>query len=58
MERKRNCTAIHVWNKQCQYIGNILFTTSVPIMTEEQFVDLIIEYFPQLKGKSWTTKFV
>lgn len=59
MERKkRNYTAIHVWNKQCQYIGNILFTPCVPIMTEEQFEDLILEHFPQLKGERWITKFV
>ena len=58
MERnKRTYTAIHVWNKQYQYIGNILFTPCVPIMTEEQFEDLILEHFPQLKGKGWMTKF-
>lgn len=30
----------------------------VPQMSEEEFVDLIIEHFPQLKGKAWMTKFI
>ena len=56
--KKRNYTAIHLWNKQGQYVGNILFTPCVPIMTEEQFVDLVLSYYPHLKGERWTAKFV
>ena len=55
---KKNYTSIHVWNRQGQYIGNILFTTHVPIMTEEQLVDLILLHFPSLRGERWMVKFV
>lgn len=54
-------TSIHVWSRDTgEYIGNILFDKlcGVPQMSEEEFVDLILEHFPQLKGKGWISKFV
>ena len=60
MEYKNKFTEIHIFTRNGEYIGNILFDENigVPIMSEEQFVDLILEQFQQLKGKSWMTKFV
>lgn len=54
-------TEIHVWSRDTgEYIGNILFDKlyGIPQMSEEEFVDLMLEHFPQLKGKGWITKFV
>ena len=54
-------TEIHVWSRKTgEYIGNILFDKlyCIPYMSEEEFVDLMLEHFPQLKGKGWITKFV
>lgn len=60
MKRKNKFTEIHVFTRDGKYVGNILFDENIggPIMTEEQFVDLILEHFPQLKGERWITKFV
>lgn len=60
MEYKNKFTEIHIFTRNGEYIGNILFDENigVPIMSEEQFVDLILEHFQQLKGKGWMTKFV
>lgn len=60
MECKKIFTEIHIFTRNGEYIGNILFDEhiGVPIMTEEQFEDLILEHFPYLRGKAWTTKFV
>lgn len=50
---------IHIWNRETeQYIGNIIFKHQVPEMSEEEFEDLILKHFPQLKGKGWLTKFI
>lgn len=60
MKYKNKFTEIHVFTRKGEYIGNILFNENigVPIMSEEQFVDLILEHFLQLEGKCWMTKFV
>ena len=53
-------TEIHVWDRGINYIGNIIFDKKhgIPFLSEEEFVDLILEHFPQLKGKGWIAKFV
>lgn len=60
MERKNKFTEIHAFTHNGEYVGNILFDENigVPMMSEEQFEDLILEHLPQLKGKGWMTKFV
>lgn len=60
MEHKKKFTEIHVFTRNGEYVGNILFDEhiGVPMMTEEQFEDLILEHFPHLKGKGWMTNFV
>ena len=50
-------TTIHVYNENHQYMGNIMYTHSIPLFTEEKLIDVIIEYFPQLKGKRWNLVF-
>ena len=52
-----NKTTIHVYNKDYQYLGNIMYTHSIPCFTEEQLASVIIEHFPQLKGKRWNLVF-
>ena len=53
-------TEIHVWDRGNNYMGNIIFDKKhgIPFMSDEEFEDLILEHFPQLKGKGWITKFV
>lgn len=53
-------TEIHVFDSENNYMGNIIFDKKhgIPFMSEEEFVYLILEHFPQLKGKRWITKFV
>lgn len=60
MKHKNKFTEIHIFTRDGKYVGNILFNENigVPVMSEEQFNDLILEHFPHLKGKSWMTKFV
>ena len=60
MKHKNKFTEIHIFTRDGNYVGNILFDENigVPVMSEEQFVDLILEHFPQLKGERWITKFV
>ena len=48
---------IHVWNEG-KYVGNIIYTHRVPPMSEEELEDIILETFPQLKGKRWNIRFV
>lgn len=52
-----NKKVIHVYDKNYQYVGNILYTYSVPLFTEEKLEDVIIEHFPQLKGERWHVSF-
>lgn len=50
---------IHIWSRETgQYIGNIIYKYQAPKMSEEEFVDLILEHFPQLRGKGWITNFI
>lgn len=60
MKYKNKFTEIHVFTRNGEYAGNILFDENigVPMMSEEQFEDLILKHFPQLKGKGWMTKFI
>jgi len=60
MRCKNKFTEIHIFTRNGEYVGNILFgkNIGVPMMTEEQFENLILEHFPHLKGKGWMTKFV
>lgn len=53
-------TEIHVFDRENNYMDNIIFDKKhgMPFMSEEEFVDLILEHFPQLKGERWITKFV
>ena len=53
MKYKNKFTEIHVFTRNGEYVGNILFDENigVPMMSEEQFEDLILEHFPQLEGK-------
>lgn len=53
-------TEIHVWDRKGYYMGNIIFDKlhGAPQLSEEEFVDLMLEHFPQLKGKGWITKFI
>ena len=44
---------IHVYDKDYQYLGNIMYTYAIPRFTEEGLVDEIIKHFPQLRGKRW-----
>lgn len=52
-----NKKTIHVYDKDYQYLGNIMYTYTIPLFTEEQLADVIIEHFPQLKGKKWNLVF-
>lgn len=49
---------IHIWNRKGEYVGNIIFKYTIPVLSEEEFMDLILEHFPKLKGESWKTKFI
>ena len=44
---------IHVYDKNYQYVGNIMYRYSIPLFTEEELLDLIIAHFPKLRGKGW-----
>lgn len=44
---------IHVYDKDYQYLGNLMYTYAIPRFTEEELVDEIIKNFPQLRGKRW-----
>lgn len=46
-----NKKTIHVYDKDYQYLGNIMYTHAIPLFTEEELADEIIKVFPQLKGK-------
>lgn len=46
-------TTIHVYDKLYQYVGNIMYTHSIPMFTEEEFSDLIITHFPFLKDERY-----
>lgn len=50
-------TTIHVFDKERQYLGNIMYAHCIPLFTEEQLTDVIIEHFPQLKGERWNLVF-
>lgn len=52
-----NKKTIHVYDKDCQYVGNIMYTHFIPLFTEEELEDVIIEHFPQLKGERWNLVF-
>lgn len=43
---------IHVWSNGI-YIGNIMYKREIPLFSEEEFEDMILEYFPQLINKHW-----
>ena len=46
-------TTIHVYDKNYDYVGNIMYTYSIPMFTEEKLLDLIITHFPFLKDERW-----
>lgn len=50
-------TTIHVFDEKHQYLGNIMYTYSIPYFTEEELVAVIINHFPHLKGKKWSLIF-
>lgn len=52
-----NKKTIHVYDKDCQYLGNIMYTHFIPLFTEEALANVIIEHFPQLKGERWNLVF-
>lgn len=43
--------AIHVYDNNYQYIGNIPYTHLLPVFTKEELIDIIIRHFPHLKRK-------
>lgn len=48
---------IHVWSDG-KYVGNIIYTYRVPLMSEEELEDTLLKTFPQLKGKRWNIRFI
>lgn len=50
MKDKRTIT---VYDKDYQFVGNIMYTHFIPRFTEEEFVNLITSHFPRLRGKRW-----
>ena len=50
-QRTKNKT-IHVFSNN-EYMGNIMYTYSIPFFTEEELLDEILTHFPHLKGKRW-----
>nr|DAO07231.1 MAG TPA: hypothetical protein [Caudoviricetes sp.] len=56
MSNKRMKKTIHVFSND-EYMGNIMYTHSIPFFTEEELLDEILKHFPHLKGKRWYLKF-
>lgn len=54
--RITNKKTIHVYSNN-EYIGNIMYTHSIPFFTEEELLDEILTHFPHLKGKRWNLIF-
>ena len=54
MEKK---TTIHVYSENHQYMGNIMYSHSIPPFSEEELLDEILNHFPNLKGKRWNLVF-
>lgn len=52
-----NKKTIHVYDKDYQYLGNIMYTYTIPCFTEEELADEIIKHFPKLKGEKWNLVF-
>ena len=48
---------IYVWSEG-KYVGNIMYTYRVPLMSEEELEDTLLKTFPQLKGKRWKIIFI
>ena len=48
-----NKKTIHVYDKDYQYLGNIMYAHAIPRFTEQELADEIIKNFPQLKGERW-----
>lgn len=46
-------TVIHVYDKNYHYVGNIMYTYSIPMFTKEELLDEIITHFPYLKNERW-----
>lgn len=47
---------IHVYSEG-EYMGNIMYNCPIPLFTEEELEDEILEHFPNLKGKRWNLEF-
>lgn len=57
MKMKGRPKGIHVWSEG-KYVGNIMYTYRVPLMSEEELEDTLLKTFPQLKGKRWNIRFI